>query len=82
MLPLPVRPAGQFDDWHDAVAAGEIPCRRCLFFPVCGGACPKQWRDGTVPCPPFKYAVQQRMELVADINGLTMPDGQRPYATV
>jgi uncharacterized protein len=65
------RPLGLFDDWHDAVAAGETPCHSCYFFPVCGGACPKQWREGNVPCPPYKFTLQERFDLVAEINGLS-----------
>ncbi|MEV4442355.1 radical SAM protein [Streptomyces sp. NPDC049577] len=65
------RPAGPFDDWHDAVAAGETPCHSCYFFPVCGGACPKQWREGNAACPPYKFTLQERFDLVAEMNGLT-----------
>lgn len=71
---LPVsapRPIGPFDDWHDAVANGETPCHSCYFFPVCGGACPKQWREGAVPCPPYKFTLEERFDLVAEMNGLT-----------
>lgn len=70
---LPVaerRPLGPFDDWHDAIAAGETPCHGCTIMPVCGGACPKQWREGNVPCPPIKYTMQERMDLVARMSGL------------
>ncbi|MCC2278682.1 radical SAM protein [Streptomyces sp. ET3-23] len=66
-----IRPLGPFDDWHDAVAAGETPCHTCYFFPVCGGACPKQWREGNTPCPPYKFTLQERFDLVAEMNGLT-----------
>jgi uncharacterized protein len=40
------RPPGSFDDWYDTVAAGETPCRDCVILPLCGGACPKLWREG------------------------------------
>lgn len=70
---LPVlerRPDGPFDDWHDSVAAGQTPCHSCFFLPVCGGACPKQWREGQRPCPPYKFTLQERFDLVAEMNGL------------
>ncbi|MFD0557611.1 uncharacterized protein FB566_2893 [Stackebrandtia endophytica] len=71
-LQLPIRPVGQFDDWHDSIEAGESDCRGCKMLPVCGGACPKQWRDGNVACPPFKYTVQERFDLMARFNGFTV----------
>lgn len=73
-LHLPLRPVGQFDDWHDSIEAGESGCRQCKMLPVCGGACPKQWRDGTVPCPPYKYTVQERFDLMARFNGFTVAE--------
>lgn len=75
-LPLAERrPLGPFDDWHDAIAAGETPCHGCPLMPVCGGACPKQWREGAVPCPPIKYAMQERLDLVARMSGMDV-DGR------
>lgn len=65
-----LRPLGPFDDWHDAVGRGETPCHSCVFLPVCGGACPKQWREGSRPCPPYKYGIQERLELIAHTHGL------------
>lgn len=38
-------------------------CQRCAIFPICGGACPKQWLDGKVPCPPLKRNIQDKMAL-------------------
>jgi len=71
LVPAQRRPVGPFDDWHDAIAAGETPCHGCPIMPVCGGACPKQWREGNVPCPPMKFTLQERLDLVARMNGLT-----------
>jgi uncharacterized protein len=65
---LPVvalRPAGLFDDWYDAVDAGETGCRGCAILPLCGGSCPKLWREGAVPCPPLKLNVRERLDLYA-----------------
>jgi uncharacterized protein len=64
------RPVGPFDDWHDAVAAGETPCHSCRLLPVCGGSCPKQWREGSQACPPYKFTKQERFDLLAEVNGL------------
>ena len=69
---LELRPTGPFDDWHDAIAAGETPCHSCPFLPVCGGACPKQWREGKGLCPTYKYDIQNRLDLVARMSGLAI----------
>jgi len=71
-LPTPtLRPAGRYDNWHDRLAAAELPCGNCELLPVCGGSCPKHWEEGDPPCPPLKRNTQQRMDLVAHLNGLT-----------
>ncbi|GLY94054.1 radical SAM protein [Actinoplanes sp. NBRC 103695] len=59
------RPTGAYDDWYDAVNAGETPCRTCAILPLCGGACPKLWREGKSPCPPLRDNVLQRLDLYA-----------------
>ncbi|MGY0235181.1 radical SAM protein [Longispora urticae] len=65
------RPAGEFDDWADALEADETGCRRCRILPLCGGACPKLWREGHVPCPPLKHNVAGRLDLYARSAGCT-----------
>jgi uncharacterized protein len=59
------RPLGQFDDWYDQVGDGEQQCGRCPLLPVCGGSCPKLWREGHVPCPSIKYNWSERLDLAA-----------------
>jgi len=41
----------------------SISCQRCAIFPICGGACPKQWLDGKVPCPPLKRNIKDKVGL-------------------
>ncbi|WP_412539567.1 radical SAM protein [Longispora sp. K20-0274] len=65
------RPAGEFDDWADALDADETGCRGCRILPLCGGACPKLWREGQVPCPPLKHNVPGRLDLYALSAGCT-----------
>ena len=65
------RPLGQYDDWAEEVAQGQRHCSSCEFYPTCGGACPKLWREGHGPCPSFKFNTQQRLDLIADVNGFT-----------
>ncbi|MFY1633380.1 radical SAM protein [Solwaraspora sp. WMMB335] len=68
--PRQLRPAGRFDDWYTGLAAGETGCRNCPILPVCGGACPKLWREGTPPCPPLKDGLAGRIDLFARSSGL------------
>lgn len=77
--PAVPRPDGAFDDWYDAMAAGETGCRECAILPVCGGACPKLWREGSPPCPPLRDNVRQRLDLFALTAGYTpVPSPQPP----
>lgn len=66
-----LRPDGMFDDWHDSLDAGETGCRDCRILPVCGGQCPKLWREGTPPCPTIKINLEDRLDLFATMSGLT-----------
>jgi uncharacterized protein len=65
------RPAGSFDDWYETLERDETGCRRCPILPVCGGACPKLWREGRPPCPPIKTNLPERLDLYARAAGLT-----------
>lgn len=69
--PAALRPAGEFDDWYDTVDAGATACRGCPILPVCGGACPKLWREGTPPCPALRDNVRRRLDLYARDAGCT-----------
>ncbi|MEV0878626.1 radical SAM protein [Micromonospora echinofusca] len=66
-----LRPEGAYDDWPQEVGRGQRSCSSCEFYPSCGGACPKLWREGHGPCPSFKFNAQQRLDLIAEMNGLT-----------
>ncbi|QSB04710.1 radical SAM/SPASM domain-containing protein [Natronoglycomyces albus] len=70
LLPLTVRPVGPYDDWTETVESGKTWCATCKMLPVCGGACPKQWDEGNPPCPAYKFNVQERFDLIAQMNGL------------
>ena len=68
------RPRGQFDSWATSVAEGEQRCSTCSLLPVCGGACPKSWADGTPACPSLRINIDQRLRLTATRHGLTPLD--------
>ncbi|SCG18993.1 uncharacterized protein GA0070610_5351 [Micromonospora echinofusca] len=69
--PAELRPTGAFDDWYDTVDAGATACRDCAILPVCGGACPKLWREGMPPCPALRDNVHRRLDLYAGAAGCT-----------
>ncbi|MGH3713915.1 MAG: radical SAM protein [Micromonosporaceae bacterium] len=64
------RPDGDFDDWYDTVQSDETGCRTCRILPVCGGQCPKLWREGSAPCPTLKTNLPDRLDLYATSLGL------------
>jgi uncharacterized protein len=65
-----LRPAGPYDDWNESLAAGETWCRDCPMLGVCGGCCPKLWRESGPPCPSFKRNWDARLTLTAVKRGL------------
>jgi len=65
------RPVGAFDDWYDSVGEQAVPCGRCPILPVCGGSCPKLWREGHIPCPSIKFNFQERLEIAAGRLGFS-----------
>lgn len=48
-------------DFYDEGVFDNFPCSRCHVFPVCGGGCPKQWKEGTMACPSFKINLPDRL---------------------
>ena len=65
-----LRPSGAYDDWNDSLAAGETWCRDCPMLGVCGGSCPKLWRESGPPCPSFKANWDAQLTLTAMRSGL------------
>jgi uncharacterized protein len=61
--PEPATALLPFQEFNDEVANGTVGCTRCALLPVCGGACPKAWQDGKVPCPSHKSNLPQRLLL-------------------
>ncbi|MCF0064404.1 SPASM domain-containing protein [Dyadobacter chenwenxiniae] len=49
--------------FNDEVANGEYPCSTCKMLPVCGGGCPKSWREGLIACPTSKFNVKDKLVL-------------------
>lgn len=57
------RSSRKFGRFYDEILENQLPCHHCPMLPVCGGACPKEWKDGHVPCPPPKYHAQELLLL-------------------
>jgi uncharacterized protein len=52
-----------YSDWNDEVLAKDFPCGDCRILPICGGACPKLWKENISPCPAIKYNIENRLLL-------------------
>ena len=50
-------------DWNDVLRSGTTWCKTCTHLPICGGACPKSWYEGTPACPAFKFNYQEKLIL-------------------
>lgn len=62
-------------DWYEIIEKDNtLPCKSCKLLPVCGGGCPKSWKEGNVPCPTFKYNYKDRLRL---FNFLRTYKGQK-----
>lgn len=70
LAPSERRPVGQYDGWTDDLISPEQQCSSCALLPVCGGHCPKLWKEGRVACPSMKYNMPQRLSLLAEARGL------------
>ena len=52
-----------FLNWEEHVLEGKTPCLNCKYSPVCGGACPKEWLENGIPCPPYVENINERLQL-------------------
>lgn len=59
----------RYNDFYEQVKDHKVPCGKCKFLGICGGACPKQWEEGNIPCPSIKYNIQQRLDIAAINSG-------------
>lgn len=50
--------------FNEDVLAGAYNCSSCALLPVCGGACPKLWKEGIPPCPSTLHNMPERLLLV------------------
>ncbi|ASW74368.1 radical SAM/SPASM domain-containing protein [Chryseobacterium piperi] len=52
-----------FANWNDEILEKKTPCYDCKLLPICGGACPKLWKEGMYPCPSMKTNFEDRIFL-------------------
>ncbi|MEU2589193.1 SPASM domain-containing protein [Streptomyces avermitilis] len=57
--------------FNDDVLAGAYNCSSCALLPVCGGACPKLWKEGIPPCPSTLHNMPERLLLVLAAHRIT-----------
>ncbi|MCT1531334.1 SPASM domain-containing protein [Sphingobacterium daejeonense] len=50
-------------NWFNEIPTNSSWCKTCKFLPMCGGACPKNWKEGTPACPSFKFNIEDRVFL-------------------
>ena len=63
LSPKQRRPRGEFDTWiEEGIKSGHSHCSKCSVLPLCGGSCPKQWYEGNIPCPPWKFNISERLD--------------------
>lgn len=54
---------------NDVINKTYSECIECEFYPVCAGACPKQWMNGDIPCPSYKFNIEDRL-LIQFLNNI------------
>ena len=52
-------------DWNDQILEKKYPCGSCPILPICGGMCPKSWREDINACPSIKHNIKDRMVLAS-----------------
>ncbi|MCB9228856.1 MAG: radical SAM protein [Deltaproteobacteria bacterium] len=48
---------------NQSIKEKRFTCHECVMLPACGGHCPKEWEEGVIPCPSFKFNMKERMLL-------------------
>lgn len=65
--------AARLADFNEGILLGTYDCSHCAMLPVCGGACPKQWGEGRVPCPAAKFNMKERLLLALAWDCISAP---------
>jgi len=52
-----------FSNFYEEDEIKKFSCHKCEILPICGGSCPKEWKEGRIPCPPIKFNSKERLLL-------------------
>lgn len=66
--------SSDYKKFNEGILTHVTPCSDCFALPVCGGACPKEWAEGRVPCPSFKYVAKESLKLALITRGINYED--------
>lgn len=61
--PLYINSERPFSTWYDDVYDNKYPCHTCKMLPVCGGGCPKSWKEDMRACPSNKFNIKEKLML-------------------
>ena len=50
--------------WNFELKNETYSCYSCKFLPICGGACPKSWKENIAACPSIKFNMSERLHLL------------------
>lgn len=60
----PISEQRYLQDWNDIIQRDDsLPCHTCTMLPVCGGSCPKSWKEGNIACPSNKFNLKEKLAL-------------------
>ncbi|OJX12459.1 MAG: hypothetical protein BGO77_04405 [Caedibacter sp. 37-49] len=52
-----------FGSFYNEETLQAYSCHACPILPICGGSCPKEWKEGRIPCPSIKFNIRERLLL-------------------
>lgn len=52
-----------FSNFYEKNEIKKFSCHKCEILPICGGSCPKEWKEGRIPCPSIKFNGKERLLL-------------------
>jgi len=55
-------------NFYEEIYNGDYQCSTCKMLPVCGGGCPKSWKDDIIACPSNKFNVKDKLILAYAIS--------------
>lgn len=50
-----------FGLFYEKSEINNYDCSSCPMLPTCGGGCPKEWKEGRIPCPSTKFNIKEKI---------------------